>query len=127
MISKSDATRAAITLIDAANDFGIKEAEMRWEQGTQEQRDEVLRGVTATLESVGFESWQLIADAPKDRLVLVYPSCWPGNTCDLARYNSDKYAKKPRPFWERTSPADITTSRANPPTHFMLLPTRKPE
>lgn len=68
--------------------------------------------------------WMPIETAPKDgTTVLVSPPTWPGRACSTAHYNADRFAKKPRPFWERDDALrSISISRETPPTHWMPLP-----
>lgn len=68
--------------------------------------------------------WQPIETAPKDgTVILVYPATWGDRTCSMANYDDDRYAKKPRPFWNRVDDLGrITLSRNNPPTHWLPLP-----
>lgn len=68
--------------------------------------------------------WQPIDTAPKDgTAVLVYPGTWSGRSASIAKWESDKYAKKPRPYWSRDDDfGRVTFSREHPPTHWMPLP-----
>ena len=68
--------------------------------------------------------WQPIETAPQDgTAVLVYPGLWSGRTCSIAQFNSDQYAKKPRPYWSRDDDlGKITYSREASTTHWMPLP-----
>lgn len=68
--------------------------------------------------------WQPIDTAPKDgTAVLVYPGTWDGRSAAIAKWESDKYAKKPRPYWRRDDDMGrVTFSRERPPTHWMPLP-----
>ena len=68
--------------------------------------------------------WQLIETAPKDgSAVLVYPPTWETRKAAIAEWDSDEYAKKPRPYWSRDDDMGrVTISRAKPPTHWMPLP-----
>lgn len=69
------------------------------------------------------DGWQPIETAPKDQTVLVYPPLWSGRTCSIARYNDDKYCKKPAPYWHRDDDlGQKTRSRGVPPTHWMPIP-----
>jgi len=65
--------------------------------------------------------WQPISTAPKDRYILVWPGLW-GIPCDLARWNEDEYAKKPKPYWSRLSVLGKVLCRACPPTHWIEFP-----
>lgn len=68
--------------------------------------------------------WQPIETAPKDgTVVLVWPPTWPNRSCSTARWNSDEYANRPAPFWDRDDGLlHRTTSRAIPPTLWQPLP-----
>jgi hypothetical protein len=68
--------------------------------------------------------WQPIETAPKDgTAVLVYPATWGSKPASIAKWNEDKYAKNPRPFWERDDDlGKVSISRGKPPTHWMPLP-----
>ncbi len=68
--------------------------------------------------------WQPIDTAPKDgTAVLVYPGTWSGRSASIAKWESNKYAKTPRPYWSRDDDLGrVTFSREHPPTHWMPLP-----
>ena len=68
--------------------------------------------------------WMPIDTAPKDgSAVLVYPPIWVQRTCSVATYKSDRYAKKPRPYWKRDDAmGKVGYSRDKPPTHWRPLP-----
>lgn len=70
--------------------------------------------------------WLPIETAPKDgSAVLVHPPTWDDSarTCSVAKYNLDKYAMKPRPYWERDDAmGKVGYSRDKPPTHWRPLP-----
>ena len=68
--------------------------------------------------------WQPIETAPKDgTAVLVYPGTWSGRSASIAKWESNKYAKTPRPYWSRDDDLGrVTFSREHPPTHWMPLP-----
>jgi hypothetical protein len=69
------------------------------------------------------ERWQPIETAPRDVSVIVYPPTWSEKSCAIAKYNSDQFSKKPRPYWARGDDlGKIEYSRAKPPTHWMPLP-----
>jgi hypothetical protein len=61
------------------------------------------------------EGWQPIETAPKDREIIVAPSIWLNRGWDTAQWDGDQYAKKPRPFWRRPSPASVIECRAITP------------
>lgn len=69
------------------------------------------------------QQWQSIESAPKDGSpIVVWPPTWTGiSSC--ARWNEDKYAKNPKPYWSRVDDGGrVMASRGNPPTHWMPLP-----
>jgi hypothetical protein len=69
-------------------------------------------------------TWQPIDTSPKDgTVILVYPPTWKDRTCSMAKWDTDQYATRPRPYWHRLDDMNRTTiSRNNPPTHWMPLP-----
>jgi hypothetical protein len=68
-------------------------------------------------------NWQPIETAPKDgRYVIVWPPTFTG-VVSCARWDEDKYLKRPRPYWSRTDDMGRSTmSREKQPTHWMPLP-----
>ena len=71
-------------------------------------------------ERTNVTNWQTIDNAPKDGTqILVWPSIWSNQDWDVARFDDDKYASRPRPFWRRTSPAGMRECRENVPTHWL--------
>ena len=67
--------------------------------------------------------WQPMAIAPLDReILLLCDSAVTGKaSLRIGRYNSDKFAKKPRPYW--VSYGNRTThDRGHPPRAWMPLP-----
>jgi len=86
---------------------------------------ELQRAVLAEREACAkARDWQPIDTAPKDgTAVLVYPGTWSGRSASIAKWESDKYAKKPRPYWSRDDDLGrVTFSRERPPTHWKPLP-----
>lgn len=68
-------------------------------------------------------NWQPIETAPKDgTYVLVYPGAYTKIPMSIARWDDDRYASRPRPYWRRLECKDITTSRINHPTHWAPMP-----
>jgi hypothetical protein len=67
--------------------------------------------------------WQPIETAPKDgTCVIVYPPTFDG-LVSCAKWDEDRYAKRPRPYWRRMDAfGQVTRSRDNQPTHWMPLP-----
>ena len=69
-------------------------------------------------------TWQLIETAllvDREQILVWCPKAFGKGYRFLARWNPDKYSQKPRPFWDLVG-QQITTSRANQPTHWMPLP-----
>jgi hypothetical protein len=68
--------------------------------------------------------WKPIETAPKDGTsVLVFPGIWNNKNISIAKFDNDKYARKPKPYWSRDDDMNrVTNSRNNPPTHWMPLP-----
>jgi len=67
--------------------------------------------------------WLPIETAPKDRAVLVHPAIWNDKTASIAKWESDRYSKNPRPYWRRDDDmGKVTISRENPPSHWLPLP-----
>lgn len=70
-------------------------------------------------------SWQPIATAPHDSLVLLYrpgiPYRWA--QVDIGRWDDNLHAKKPRPFWRSNNRIlTITEMRDYFPSHWQPLP-----
>jgi len=68
--------------------------------------------------------WQPIETAPKDERILLYrptsPEWW---RVIGGMYDSDEYAKKPKPYWTVDNWAlGKLEQRQNAPTHWMPLP-----
>lgn len=70
----------------------------------------------------GVTQWQPIETAPKGCKILIF-NPWLGPI--RGWWDTDEYAKKPRPYWSNDSEHSygILTTRANQPTHWMPLPT----
>lgn len=68
--------------------------------------------------------WQPIETAPKDGTsILVFPPTWVNKPCSIAKWDTDQYAKKPRPYWRRDDDqGQVSYSRNTPPTHWLPLP-----
>lgn len=64
--------------------------------------------------------WQPISTAPKNQRILLLRD----RTVVCGAYDVDKYAVNPKPYWshdlERLN--GLRDARANPPTHWMPLP-----
>ncbi len=67
--------------------------------------------------------WQPIETAPMDgTVVIVWPPTFRG-VVSCARFDSNKNAKRPRPYWRRIDTDSISISRENHPTHWLpVLP-----
>jgi hypothetical protein len=65
--------------------------------------------------------WQPIETAPKDRHIIVWPPTYTGG-CSCAKWDDDRYAKRPRPYWRRIDASFVSDSRGNPPTHWDDVP-----
>lgn len=67
--------------------------------------------------------WQPIETAPRDgTIVLVHPATWTGMSASPARWDDNRYAKHPRPYWNRIDTVSAHISRAYEPTHWQPLP-----
>ena len=69
--------------------------------------------------------WRPVADAPRDADVLLWMTSY-GGCVRIGRFDDDRYARRPRPFWRAWSD-DISTCRAGQPTHYMPLPEPRTE
>jgi hypothetical protein len=71
-------------------------------------------------------NWQPIETAPKDQIVLLYRPTAPFPAIQVApgKYDSDQYARKPRPYWSIWLCVwnGKTESRTYHPTHWQPLP-----
>ena len=66
--------------------------------------------------------WLPIEDASMDGTpVFVFPPTH-RNGVTVARYDSDKYSKKPRPYWNRSDTTSMRDNRDMPPTHYAHIP-----
>lgn len=71
------------------------------------------------------EAWQPISSAPLDKNILVFrPAMWGGKGhIGVAKWNTDEFAKRQKPFWESCEGwVRQTDDRAYPPTHWQPLP-----
>lgn len=75
-------------------------------------------------------TWQDISTAPKDgtKVLLFYPNVDSGGPFNLpiivcGRWDSNQYAKRPRPYWENDCDFwGVVLKRNFPPTHWQRLP-----
>ena len=63
--------------------------------------------------------WRDMSTAPKDKPILVYHMLGGHN---IARWNSDAYAKKPKPYWDIGSPWGKRQQQVINPMAWMPLP-----
>lgn len=88
---------------------------------TPEKHDQGDGGVRC---SARIGDWLPIETAPKDRMILLYrPTAIEWGKITLGKWQSDEYAKKPKPYWEGWLKIGVTLQwRAWVPTHWMDLP-----
>ena len=103
---------------------GVIVTELHVTRYMQAEIDELRTAVKSLAKDTEERGWQPIDTAPKDgTAVLVSPGTWSGRSASIAKWESDKYAKKPRPYWGRDDDLGrVTISREHPPTHWMHLP-----
>lgn len=68
---------------------------------------------------------QPIETAPKDRRILLYfPHAYEDDRWQFGRWDTDHYARRPRPFWcgENVRSVGRNEMRLAPPTHWMECP-----
>jgi len=59
-----------------------------------------------------------IETAPKDgTYVIVWPPTFP-NVISYARWDDNRFAKYPKPFWRRVDSRSVLSDRNMPPTHW---------
>ena len=70
------------------------------------------------------ETWRPIDSAPRDGTrILILREHYGEMRVDVAKWDDDQYAKKPRPYWSYDQDAcGVSSMRANQPTHWMPLP-----
>ena len=89
------------------------------------QRD-VERAILAALQdpTLNGREWLPIESAPKDLVILLYrPTAAIWAQVSVGKFDDDKFAKKPKPFWEIwLKIGRILESRNWEPTHWMPLP-----
>ena len=64
-------------------------------------------------------NWLPIETAPKDGTCVLL---WVRGYCEVGQWDNDKYAKRPKPFWNADGPWGRIGMRAIPPTHWMPIP-----
>jgi hypothetical protein len=67
-------------------------------------------------------NWQPIETAPKDGTPIMVSCKWLGVCCP-AEWNTDEYAKRPRPYWSHwgVSIWGVSRVRADQPTHWQPM------
>ena len=88
-----------------------------------------LEGYVLQLKLAGLigNEWQPIETAPKDeRIILFRPDSYDWAQIIIGKFDDDKYAKKPRPYWshERQKVTGIQEAREHQPTHWKPLPVK---
>lgn len=65
--------------------------------------------------------WRSMDSAPKDGswILVWYPN---RKRSEIARWESDKYRKKPKPYWHTAFTWGVIDNRNNPPSHWQPLP-----
>ena len=63
-------------------------------------------------------NWQPIETAPKDREILIARP----ESVKIAKWDDDRYNRKPRPFWNDYSPHGMAYMRNNSPKYWQYLP-----
>lgn len=79
-----------------------------------------LESIAARLSGMAAE-WQPIETAPKDRRVELWiPNTWTkgDGRPSHGRWDDDRYARRPRPFWNYDLFHRISDMRDEPPTHW---------
>lgn len=70
-------------------------------------------------------NWTPISEAPKNKRVLLYrPTALDWSKIVVGKFDDDKYARRPRPYWthDQEMLEGKNRTRSNQPTHFMELP-----
>lgn len=65
--------------------------------------------------------WRLIESAPQDGtpILIFRPD---GKRVEIAHYDKDQYAQKPKPYWRSNSNFGVIAERKNCPSHWMPIP-----
>lgn len=71
------------------------------------------------LDAAPCSAWLPIDSAPQDGTRILVPM---RGRVTIARWNDQKYHKKPNPFWECVDPFGILSDRENQPVFWMHLP-----
>lgn len=68
--------------------------------------------------------WRPMETAPKNKIIMLRrPTAWEWGRVTPGKFNSDEYAKKPRPYWEMwLKIGSVTESRLWEPDGWMPLP-----
>jgi len=62
--------------------------------------------------------WQPIETAPKDREILIVRN----GKISIAKWDDDRHAKKPKPYWSDWSHQGVSFMRKATPSHWQPLP-----
>ena len=84
-------------------------------------RHGLARAAIQALDEARGEGWRTIESAPRDGSYLLG---FQGGQISLIWWNSDQYARKPRPYWTGTHEwaGGTTRARVDQPTHWRPLP-----
>lgn len=66
--------------------------------------------------------WLGIESAPKDREVLLFIPRGVHSRIEVGKWDDDRFAKKPRPYFQWSHLWGVVEQRKCPPTHWMPLP-----
>lgn len=77
----------------------------------------------ASVLSAGLGAWLPIETAPRDGTKILMACPWLG-VCGPGEWSTDKYAKKPRPYWTHWGERiwGVQRVRADQPTHWQPMP-----
>jgi hypothetical protein len=80
--------------------------------------------IDRALQALAAPEWQPIETAPKDKENLIWFSTLYCGRVEIGRWETDQYAKKPRPYWTSNGERifGILAYRQGTPTHWMPLP-----
>lgn len=81
-------------------------------------RAQVIRALLARLEA---DQWRPIEEAPKDDSWYPIEGWRPRRGVARIRWEADKYAKKPKPYWASNDAHRVTEDRQDQPTHWRRL------
>ncbi len=118
------AKETAISIQSALSDIDANRTEkaIRLLQRTAEFIEEGLTEPTLLMEPIqGPREWETMETAPKDGTQIL---CFGFGRQSVGKWNDDRHARKPRPYWSTELDRALGDSwaRANQPTHWMHLP-----